>query len=104
MCSIGDATVLTLPKSKPLAKAAVHAEAQAGIADRGIARRFAMTPASPFTGKGVCYVENGDHQPAHDEGNLLSAPAPSMTRYPPSRAFHDEKLAQERAWLYRGKQ
>lgn len=100
--AIGDATVLTLANGKPLPKAAVFAEAQAGVVAHGVARYLGYdVPERLFTGEGACYVETGDRQAAKGAGNFLSSPAPSVTLYPPSREFHEEKVAQERAWLDR---
>ncbi len=100
--AIGDATVLTLANGKPLPKAAVFAEAQAEVVAHGVARRLGYDAAARmFTGVGACYVESGDQQAAKGEGDFFSAPAPSVTLYPPSTAFHKEKVAQERAWLDR---
>jgi sulfide:quinone oxidoreductase len=100
--AIGDATVLTLPNGKPLPKAAVFAEAQGAVVAHGVARHLGYdAPERFFTGVGACYVESGDQQAAKGEGNFLSAPAPSVKFHPPSTAFHEEKVAQERAWLDR---
>lgn len=100
--SIGDATVLTLPNGKPLPKAAVFAELQAEVVAHGVARYLGYdAPEKLFTGEGACYVETGDGLAAKGEGNFLTPPTPSMTLHPPSAAFHQEKLAQERAWLQR---
>jgi sulfide:quinone oxidoreductase len=100
--AIGDATVLTLANGKPLPKAAVFAEAQAGVVACGVARHLGhAAPERRFTGEGACYVEAGDRRAAKGEGHFLSAPAPSVTLYPASTAFHEEKVAQERAWLKR---
>ncbi|KZS84807.1 NAD(P)/FAD-dependent oxidoreductase [Mycobacterium persicum] len=100
--ALGDATVLTLPNGKPLPKAAVFAQSQAGVVAHAVARHLGYdVPERLFTGEGACYVETGDHRAAKGAGNFLRAPAPSVTLYPPSVAFHDEKVAQERAWLGR---
>ncbi|KZS67392.1 NAD(P)/FAD-dependent oxidoreductase [Mycobacterium ostraviense] len=100
--AIGDATVVTLPNGKPLPKAAVFAQSQAGVVAHGVARHLGYdVPERLFTGEGACYVETGDHLAAKGAGNFLCAPAPSVTLYPPSAAFHEEKVAQERAWLDR---
>lgn len=100
--AIGDATVLTLPNGKPLPKAAVFAQSQAGVVAHGVARHLGYdVPERLFTGEGACYVETGDHQAAKGASNFLCAPAPSVTLYPPSATFHEEKVAQESAWLDR---
>ncbi|EUA14647.1 dehydrogenase/reductase domain protein [Mycobacterium kansasii 732] len=94
--------MLTLPNGKPLPKAAVFAQAQAEVVAHGVARhRGDDVPERFITGEGACYVETGDHQGAKGEGNFLCAPVPLVTLYPPSAAFHHEKVAQERAWLDR---
>ncbi|KLO33420.1 NAD(P)/FAD-dependent oxidoreductase [Mycobacterium haemophilum] len=100
--AIGDAAVLPLANGKPLPKAAVFAEAQARVVAHGVAHHLGYdAPERLFTGEGACYVETGDGQAAKGAGNFLSSPAPSVRLYPPSREFHEEKVAQERAWLDR---
>lgn len=102
--AIGDATVLTLPNGKPLPKAAVFAEAQAAVVAHGVARHLGYDVAERhFTGTGACYVETGDHQAAKGDGDFFAPSPPSVTLYPPSREFHEEKVAQELAWLTRWK-
>lgn len=100
--AIGDATVLTLPNGKPLPKAAVFAEAQAGVVARGVARSLGYeAPETLFTGEGACYIDTGDGLAAKGEGQFFTSPTPSMTLHAPSAAFHDEKMALERVWLER---
>jgi sulfide:quinone oxidoreductase len=43
----------------------------------------------------------GGHRAAKGAGNFLAEPAPSIAMFEPSEAFHQEKAAQESAWLTR---
>jgi sulfide:quinone oxidoreductase len=100
--AIGDASVIMLPNSKPLPKAAVFAEAEADVVANGVARHFGYDAPEPFfPGEGSCFVEVGGHQAAKGAGNFLDPPAPSVTLHEPSTAYHEEKQAEERAWLAR---
>jgi sulfide:quinone oxidoreductase len=100
--ALGDTTMLTLPNGKPLPKAAVFAEGEAEVVANGVARFLGYEAPEPFfTGDGACYVEVGGHQAAKGVGNFLDPPAPAVTLYEPSTALHDEKAAQEAAWLTR---
>jgi sulfide:quinone oxidoreductase len=100
--AIGDATQLLLPSGKPLPKAAVFAEAEAAVAAAGVTRYLGYEAPEPwFSGEGFCYIEVGDHRAAKGAGNFLAEPAPSITMFEPSEAFHQEKAAQESAWLTR---
>jgi sulfide:quinone oxidoreductase len=100
--AIGDATQLTLPNGKPLPKAAVFAEAEASVAADGAARYLGYDIPEPcFSGAGECYIEVGGRLAAKGEGNFLTAPAPEVTLYEPSEAFHRERSEQEAAWLNR---
>jgi sulfide:quinone oxidoreductase len=100
--AIGDATQLLLPSGKPLPKAAVFAEAEASVAADGVARYLGCDAPEPwFSGDGYCYIEIGGRQSAKGAGNFLAEPAPVISLYEPSEAFHQEKSAQESAWLSR---
>ncbi|MEV0428275.1 FAD/NAD(P)-binding oxidoreductase [Micromonospora sp. NPDC050495] len=100
--AIGDTSALTLPNGKPLPKAAVFAEAEAEAAAAGVARHLGYDGPEPwFTGEGSCYVEIGGHRAAKGAGNFLDPPAPAVTLYEPSTAYHQEKQQQERDWLAR---
>lgn len=100
--AIGDATQLMLPSGKPLPKAAVFAEAEADVVAAGVARHLGHeVPESSFSGEGYCYIEVGDHRAAKGAGNFLAEPVPSISMFEPSEAFHQEKAAQESAWLSR---
>lgn len=100
--ALGDTTAVTLPNGKPLPKAAVFAEGEAEVVANGVARFLGYDAPEPFfTGEGACYVEVGGHQAAKGAGNFLDPPAPAVTLHEPSAAFHDEKAAQETAWLTR---
>lgn len=70
--------------------------------DAGVARHFGYSAPEPyFSGDGACYVEVGGHRAAKGAGNFLDPPAPAVTLYEASEAYHAEKQAQERAWLAR---
>jgi sulfide:quinone oxidoreductase len=100
--AIGDATLLTLPNGKPLPKAAVFAEAEAGVAAAGVARYLGCQAPEPwFSGDGFCFIEVGGHQAAKGDGEFLAEPAPRVSMYEPSAGFHQEKAGQESAWLGR---
>ena len=100
--AIGDATQLMLPSGKPLPKAAVFAEAEADVAAAGVARYLGYEAPEPwFGGDGFCYIEVGDHRAAKGAGNFLAEPGPDIKIFEPSEAFHEEKAAQESAWLTR---
>jgi sulfide:quinone oxidoreductase len=100
--AIGDATQLLLPSGKPLPKAAVFADAEAGVAAAGVARYLGYDAPEPwFSGDGSCYIEVGGRRAAKGTGNFLTEPAPVVTLFEPSEAFHQEKSDQESAWLSR---
>lgn len=100
--AIGDATQLMLPSGKPLPKAAVFAEAEARVAADGVARYLGYdTPEPWFSGEGFCYIEVGGRRAAKGTGNFLAEPAPEVSLYEPSEAFHQERADQESAWLSR---
>lgn len=100
--AIGDATQLVLPSGKPLPKAAVFAEAEASVAADGVARYLGYDAPEPwFSGNGSCYIEMGGGRAAKGAGNFLAEPAPEISLYEPSEAFHQEKSDQESAWLSR---
>lgn len=100
--AIGDATQLLLPNGKPLPKAAVFAEQEANVAADGVARYLGYDAPEPwFSGDGYCYIEIGGRRSAKGAGNFLAEPAPAISLYEPSEAFHQEKSAQESAWLSR---
>lgn len=100
--AIGDATQLLLPSGKPLPKAAVFAEAEASVAADGAARYLGCDAPEPwFSGDGYCYIEIGGRRSAKGAGNFLAEPAPAISLDEPSEAFHQEKSAQESAWLSR---
>jgi sulfide:quinone oxidoreductase len=100
--AIGDATALMLPNGKPLPKAAVFAQAEAGVAAHQVARHLGYdAPDTRFTGDGACYVEIGGGLAAKGEGNFLTPPAPQVALRGPSPAYHAEKEQQERDWLAR---
>jgi sulfide:quinone oxidoreductase len=100
--AIGDATQLMLPNEKPLPKAAVFAEAEASVAAAGVTRYLGYGAPEPwFSGDGFCYIEVGGLRSAKGTGNFLTEPAPQVSLYEPSEAFHQEKSGQEAAWLSR---
>lgn len=100
--AIGDATQLMLPNGKPLPKAAVFAEAEADVAAAGVARYLGYKAPEPwFSGDGFCFIEVGGKRSAKGTGNFLAEPAPRVSMYEPSEAFHQEKAGQESAWLRR---
>jgi sulfide:quinone oxidoreductase len=100
--AIGDATQLILPSGKPLPKAAVFAEAEADVAAAGVARYLGYEAPEPwFSGDGFCFIELGGGLAAKGEGNFLAEPAPDVSLYEPSEAFHQQKADQESAWLRR---
>jgi sulfide:quinone oxidoreductase len=100
--AIGDATQLVLPSGKPLPKAAVFAEAEANVAAEGAVRYLGYDAPEPwFSGNGFCYIEVGGRRAAKGAGNFLTEPAPEVSLYEPSEAFHQEKSDQESAWLSR---
>lgn len=100
--AIGDTAAITLPNSKPLPKAAVFAEGEAEVVAAGVARHLGYDAPEPyFTGDGACYIELGGHRAAKGAGNFLDPPAPAVTLYEASEAFHAEKQEQEREWLAR---
>jgi sulfide:quinone oxidoreductase len=100
--ALGDVTALTLPNGKPLPKAAVFAEGEAEVVAAGVARHLGYpAPDLRFDGRGSCYIETGDRMAAKGEGLFFESPAPVVTLHAPSRAFHDEKRAQEAGWLRR---
>ena len=43
----------------------------------------------------------GGRRSAKGTGNFLAEPAPQVSMYAPSEAFHEEKAGQESAWLRR---
>jgi sulfide:quinone oxidoreductase len=100
--AIGDATQLMLPSGKPLPKAAVFAEAEAEVAAAGVARYLGYAAPEPwFGGEGHCFIEVGGRLAAKGTGKFLAEPAPEVSMYEPSEAFHQEKCSQESAWLSR---
>jgi sulfide:quinone oxidoreductase len=100
--AIGDATQLMLPNEKPLPKAAVFAEAEASVAAAGVTRYLGYSAPEPwFGGDGFCYIEVGGRRSAKGTGNFLREPAPEVSLYEPSEAFHQEKSGQEASWLSR---
>ncbi|WP_405133071.1 NAD(P)/FAD-dependent oxidoreductase [Nocardia sp. NBC_01388] len=100
--AIGDTTMLLLPNGKPLPKAAIFAEAEAGVAAHQVARHLGYAaPDTRLTGEGACYVEIGNGLAAKGSGNFLALPAPQVTLYEPSHTYHAEKEQQEREWLAR---
>ena len=100
--AIGDATQLMLPSGKPLPKAAVFAEAEADVAAAGVARHLGYDGPDPwFSGDGSCFIELGGGLAAKGAGNFLAEPAPDVSLYEPSEAFHQQKADQESAWLSR---
>jgi sulfide:quinone oxidoreductase len=100
--AIGDGTLLTLPNGKPLPKAAVFAQAQADVAATGVAQYLGYDVAEPwFSGDGFCFIELGGKLAAKGEGNFLAEPAPDISLYEPSQAFHQQKADQESSWLTR---
>ncbi|HEX6468241.1 MAG TPA: FAD/NAD(P)-binding oxidoreductase [Streptosporangiaceae bacterium] len=100
--ALGDVTALTLPNGKPLPKAAVFAEGEAEVVAAGVARHLGYpAPDLRFDGRGSCYIEIGDRRSAKGEGLFFESPAPVVTLHEPSRAFHNEKRAQEADWLRR---
>jgi sulfide:quinone oxidoreductase len=100
--AIGDTSAITLPNGKPLPKAAVFAEGEADVVANGVARHLGYDVPDPFfTGEGACYIEVGGHRAAKGAGTFLDPPAPAVSLYEASEAYHAEKQDQEREWLAR---
>jgi sulfide:quinone oxidoreductase len=84
--AVGDVTSVGTPK------AGVFAEGQAVIAADGISARIrgAGEPAH-YDGRGICYLEFGDHQVAKVDVTFLSGQAPKGALEGPSPALAAEK-------------
>ncbi len=84
--AIGDVASLRLPSGNPHPKAGVFAEAQAIALASQITAEITGQPASPYTGKGACFVDVGGGQAAPAEAELLHPDGPRFTLNPPSKA------------------
>ncbi|HLG93471.1 MAG TPA: NAD(P)/FAD-dependent oxidoreductase, partial [candidate division Zixibacteria bacterium] len=101
--AIGDIAAFRLPNGNPHPKAGVFAEAQALALASQITADITGQPASPYWGKGVCFVDVGGGQAAPAEAELLYPDGPRFKLGPPSRAglwakkrFETERL---RKWF-----
>jgi sulfide:quinone oxidoreductase len=98
--AVGDITSITLTNGKPLPKAAVFARGQAEAAASAVARYLGRSaPDTRFDGVGYCYLETGGHLAAKGAGNFYAEGGPEVQLHQPSRQTHEEKQAEEFAWL-----
>ncbi|MDQ2748869.1 MAG: NAD(P)/FAD-dependent oxidoreductase [Actinomycetota bacterium] len=85
--AVGDVTSVGTPK------AGVFAEGQAAVvADRIAARVRGALPAGTYNGRGICYVEFGQHQVATVDVTFLSGQLPRGGLEGPSEALAADKI------------
>lgn len=98
--AIGDATAIRLPNGMFLPKAGVFADGQARAVAESIAAEITKEgKATPFSGRGFCYIEVGDGLAGYGSGNFYGMPGPRVTLEPPSERYRREKLELERSLL-----
>jgi sulfide:quinone oxidoreductase len=84
--AVGDVTSVGTPK------AGVFAEGQAAIAADGISARIrGEVAASQYDGRGICYLEFGDHRVAKVDVTFLAGATPRGALEGPSPALAAEK-------------
>ncbi|MBZ5738862.1 NAD(P)/FAD-dependent oxidoreductase [Nocardioides mangrovi] len=86
--AVGDVTSVGTPK------AGVFAEGQAGVvADQLVARARGEASGSTYDGRGICYLEFGQHQVAKVDVTFVSGQAPHGTLQGPSTELSRDKTA-----------
>ena len=100
--AIGDVAGIPLKLGKPLPKAGVFAEREAGVVARNVAQAVTGTgqPAR-FDGHGECFIETGGGKAGFGSGNFYAEPVPQITLRRPSRRWHTAKVLFEQNWLRR---
>jgi sulfide:quinone oxidoreductase len=84
--AVGDVTSVGTPK------AGVFAEGQAGVAADGISARIrGVDRSTAYDGRGICYLEFGNHQVAKVDVTFLAGAAPRGALEGPSPALTAEK-------------
>ncbi len=100
--AIGDVAGIPLTMGKPLPKAGVFAERQAGVVARNIAHAMSgEVAADQFDGHGKCFIEIGGGKAGFGGGNFYAEPVPLITLHRPSRRWHAAKILFEQNWLRR---
>jgi len=99
--AIGDIAGLKLPNGAPHPKAGVCAENQGLVLARRLVAEMGGTPARPYEGKGVCYIEVGGDQAAPMIVDLLAPGGPKAELESPSSPGLTLKRQFERERLFR---
>ena len=101
--AVGDSAAMKLPNGNPHPKAGVFAEAQALVLARNLAAEIQGGEATPYAGRGVCYIDVGRGMAASAEISLLTDSGPKALIDPPSakglelkRQFERERFT---AWF-----
>lgn len=100
--ALGDVVSIPLNLGKPLPKAGVFANAEAGVAARNIVRAITGKGRSAtFDGVGECFIETGDGKAGFGKGDFYAEPVPEMRLHLPGRHWHAGKVLFEKDWLRR---
>ena len=100
--AIGDVVGIPLKMGKPLPKAGVFAEGQAGVVAHNIARAIiGKGEPTRFDGHGGCFIETGGGKAGFGGGDFYAEPVPRITLHRPSRRWHAAKVLFEQGWLRR---
>ncbi|MEO8681478.1 MAG: FAD/NAD(P)-binding oxidoreductase [Vicinamibacterales bacterium] len=99
--AIGDVVSIPLALGKPLPKAGVFANQQAGVVAESIAQAIAgQLPSACFDGHGDCFIEIGGGKAGLGGGDFYAEPKPVVTLRQPSWRWHLGKVWVEKSWLY----
>lgn len=100
--AIGDITGIPLLLGKPLPKAGVFAERQAGVVAHNIAAEIAgSSEFKVFDGHGECFIEVGGHRAGFGKGDFYADPTPQISLHKVGIRWHLGKLLFEKKWLRR---
>ena len=87
---------------RPLPKAGVFANGQAGVVARNIARAWTgKGEAARFDGHGMCFLEIGGGMAGVGSGNFYAEPTPDVRMRNPNPLWHLGKVLYEKYWLWR---
>jgi sulfide:quinone oxidoreductase len=98
---IGDVTAIPLKMGRPLPKAGVFANGQAGVVAHNIAQAWTgKGRARQFTGEGMCFIEAGGGRAGIGKGNFYAEPTPQVDMHGPALLWHAAKILYEKYWLF----
>ncbi len=99
--AIGDVVSIPLALGKPLPKAGVFANRQAGVVAENIAHAITGEgQRARFDGHGACFIEMGDGKAGFGGGDFYAEPTPAVTLRTPGRRWHLGKVWVEKSWLF----